>query len=574
MEHIIDKNGNVIFSTSNNLGHFSEGLCPIRNSECKYGYINRAGELAIPYQFENVEDFKGGVACVKNNGKWGLINYKGKLICPYYHDSADEVPTIHDGIICKYDHNKNNHYQYIDINGNMAIDTSAYYIIDDNFCDGYARVWNTANECALINTKGNIVIPFGKYSHIREIHCGVAQVQRYIGKKTQYGYVNASGIEVVPFGKYDEFWLNLSDLDLPVVCAVKNGKCGYIDIRTGKELIPCEYVPLGSSKTSGISRWTGFRRDVNENPTFVINLKKIFCTSENTIFFYNSNTFKLFRIDTLDNAGSYSEGLCAVKKNGKIGFIDDHCKLIIPYKFEDQSNNGCNCHFYEGVCALFYNMLIDRNGNEIKRFPQGYSRLHYLGDGLYSADVNKAFVRNALVNLKGEIIWEGFRFADFFHETPIAVQNESCGRWKFINKEGRLAFSQTFNKEYRFEDGYAVIGETMTIKTGKSTTQTNTTRTQPQKTYSSNSGCYIATAVYGSYNCPEVWTLRRYRDNVLDNSWYGRLFIQTYYAISPTLVKWFGNEDWFKNLFLNPLNKWVAKLNKQGFENTPYIDKY
>jgi len=28
----------------------------------------------------------------------------------------------------------------------------------------------------------------------------------------------------------------------------------------------------------------------------------------------------------------------------------------------------------------------------------------------------------------------------------------------------------------------------------------------------SSAGCYIATAVYGSYNCPEVWTLRRYRD--------------------------------------------------------------
>ncbi len=28
-------------------------------------------------------------------------------------------------------------------------------------------------------------------------------------------------------------------------------------------------------------------------------------------------------------------------------------------------------------------------------------------------------------------------------------------------------------------------------------------------------GCYIATCVYGSYDCPEVWTLRRFRDDVL-----------------------------------------------------------
>ena len=87
-------------------------------------------------------------------------------------------------------------------------------------------------------------------------------------------------------------------------------------------------------------------------------------------------------------------------------------------------------------------------------------------------------------------------------------------------------------------------------------------------------GCYIATAVYGSYDCPEVWTLRRYRDIVLDSTWYGRLFIQIYYTISPILVKRFGNAEWFRNLFLKNLNKWVIELNQQGFENTPYVDKY
>ena len=51
-------------------------------------------------------------------------------------------------------------------------------------------------------------------------------------------------------------------------------------------------------------------------------------------------------------------------------------------------------------------------------------------------------------------------------------------------------------------------------------------------------GCYVATAVYGSYDCPQVWTLRRFRDHTLAASWYGRSFIRAYYAISPTLVKW------------------------------------
>ncbi len=48
--------------------------------------------------------------------------------------------------------------------------------------------------------------------------------------------------------------------------------------------------------------------------------------------------------------------------------------------------------------------------------------------------------------------------------------------------------------------------------------------------------CYIATCVYSSYDCPQVWTLRRFRDYTLDETWYGRLFIKCYYAISPILV--------------------------------------
>lgn len=94
--------------------------------------------------------------------------------------------------------------------------------------------------------------------------------------------------------------------------------------------------------------------------------------------------------------------------------------------------------------------------------------------------------------------------------------------------------------------------------------------TIPQK---SSGGCYVATAVYGSYDCPEVWTLRRYRDYTLAETWYGRAFIRTYYAISPTLVKWFGHTEWFKKMWQGRLDCLVAKLHSNGFESTPYEDK-
>lgn len=86
-------------------------------------------------------------------------------------------------------------------------------------------------------------------------------------------------------------------------------------------------------------------------------------------------------------------------------------------------------------------------------------------------------------------------------------------------------------------------------------------------------GCYIATCVYGDYDCPQVWTLRRYRDHTLAKTWYGRAFIHTYYAISPTLVKLFGETGWFKSFWGKILDRMVSNLQKNGVENTPYDDK-
>ena len=88
-----------------------------------------------------------------------------------------------------------------------------------------------------------------------------------------------------------------------------------------------------------------------------------------------------------------------------------------------------------------------------------------------------------------------------------------------------------------------------------------------------SSGCYIATCVYGSYDCPQVWSLRRYRDYTLAETWHGRAFIKAYYAISPTLVKLFGNTNWFKSFWKNRLNRIVSNLKNKGFEDKPYDDR-
>lgn len=78
------------------------------------------------------------------------------------------------------------------------------------------------------------------------------------------------------------------------------------------------------------------------------------------------------------------------------------------------------------------------------------------------------------------------------------------------------------------------------------TTRLNSSYSQPTRVPMSSStkkseGCYIATMAYGDYNHPKVIVLRRFRDDILAKSVYGRVFIKIYYWISPKLVKMLSN---------------------------------
>jgi len=73
-------------------------------------------------------------------------------------------------------------------------------------------------------------------------------------------------------------------------------------------------------------------------------------------------------------------------------------------------------------------------------------------------------------------------------------------------------------------------------------------------------GCYVATAVYGSYDAPPVVTLRRFRDQQLAVTTAGRVFIRIYYALSPSIARKLRSFPLINRAVRRALDGLVARL--------------
>lgn len=105
--------------------------------------------------------------------------------------------------------------------------------------------------------------------------------------------------------------------------------------------------------------------------------------------------------------------------------------------------------------------------------------------------------------------------------------------------------------------------DTIPITTRKPTPNYSTSSRQSSSSNSNSSGgCYIATMAYGDYDHPQVLELRKFRDDVLAQSFFGRMFIKIYYATSPHLVKLLKGHEKINKYIRNRLDKFIDKLNK------------
>jgi hypothetical protein len=105
----------------------------------------------------------------------------------------------------------------------------------------------------------------------------------------------------------------------------------------------------------------------------------------------------------------------------------------------------------------------------------------------------------------------------------------------------------------RMEDKLA--GKPLTGYDAKMTAQTASGETSIHV----KKGCFIATAVYGSADHPNVLALRRFRDDHLESNAVGRAFCAVYYRLSPRLAEGFFSRGRARDGMRRLLN-WFCEL--------------
>lgn len=111
------------------------------------------------------------------------------------------------------------------------------------------------------------------------------------------------------------------------------------------------------------------------------------------------------------------------------------------------------------------------------------------------------------------------------------------------------------------------VGKHMSLKLSELKSEFSKIKSVGTDTNEKKSGCFIATACYGTDTATEVLILRAFRDSVLLSSITGRAFVKIYYLFSPPIARIIDSHSLLRllvrNLFIQPIANFCrSKLNK------------
>ncbi|MBO5408486.1 MAG: WG repeat-containing protein [Clostridia bacterium] len=211
----------------------------------RFSYIDMTGERITEELFDGAEPFSQGLAAVKTNGKWGYINKNGTLVIPPQFDDADHFC---EGLAAVSVDGK---YGYINQKGEFVVIPQFDYA--HSFSEGLALVENEqynsdnircGSKYGYLDKNGEVVIPlqFDYAYHFSEGLALVAVDQSPLPDDSKWGYINQKGEFAVEaqFAKGSDFSEGLARVGIKPDGNSNTIKYGYID-KTGNLMIPCQF---------------------------------------------------------------------------------------------------------------------------------------------------------------------------------------------------------------------------------------------------------------------------------------------------------------------------------------------
>ncbi len=389
----IDKNGQLVIPFQFDTAYpFSEGLAPVRFGSGLWGYIDHTGEMVIGPKLLNVDgkwavepkflfasSFRDGVGAVQpEEGKWRFIDGDGNFVMER-NISSSTPPSFAEGLAAVREGEK---WGYIDKEGNFAI--KPQFTSASDFSEGLAPVAVVENSWGYVNRNGKTVIP-AQFWWARPFREGRAKVQG--GKQTgqKFGYIDATGKPVTGY-KFDAGEDFSEGMAAANVGGWETGKWGYID-KTGKWAI---------------------------QPKF-------------------------------QSVGNFSRGLAPVKIGDKWGYIDKSGKYVVEPKYDSANDfSGSLASVQSGGVSL----RIDTTGKVVW---DPIARI--AGKALYPMLMGGRW--GYIDRLGKVVVGPRFEVAAAFSEGLGPVK--SGGKWGYVDLAGKVAIEPKFDQTAGFSEGLAPV---------------------------------------------------------------------------------------------------------------------
>lgn len=328
------------------------------------------------------------------------------------------------------------------------------------------------NPMGCIDLDGNVVIPL-EYDYV-EFLGSVVKVGYYKQGGSKYGLLDMKGQEVVPIGLYDEIGGpgNYGDY----VRVKRNGLYGLVNKR-GEVVIPIQYDQLDPfydyqyakfnpvpavffARRMGTCECINLSPGVGRNPVLSpYDVKMIGDYGNYGFCDYQGHIIP----KQYQNARGFHEGLAAVVKNNKVGFIDANGSVRIPFEWEYSEflfnfTSITSYMFSEDLCVVMKGRkwgYIDKEGKTRIPFIYDFADCFHHGAALVGKQTGDDTETCGLIDSHGSLILP-FEFETGAHTGNVFVLCKN-GKWGMYSPSGECLTPCQYDQLFSFFAGYADV---------------------------------------------------------------------------------------------------------------------